>query len=115
MGLRTHWRKMTYVGAAVVGATLLAGCSSPATPESVPNVTGQNLDQAEGTLSSDGLTYNVYGGGAFGIVIKSDWTVCSENPSSGKATSVKLVVARESQGTAGTHRESPCFVWDFCL
>lgn len=92
--LRPRW-KMGLVGAAAFGAALLgAGCSS-SSPQTVPNVTGQNLDQAEGTLSAHGIGDNVYGGGTFGIVIKSDWTVCSQSPSAGaKATSVKLVVAR---------------------
>jgi hypothetical protein len=91
---RPRW-KMGLVGATLFGAALLgAGCSS-SSPQKVPDVVGQNLDQAEGTLSAQGIGNKVYGGGAFGIVIKSDWTVCSQNPLAGnEATSVKLVVAR---------------------
>ena len=61
----------------------------------VPNVTGQELDHAEATLRAGGLHYKVFGGGVFGVVVASDWTVCSQKPSGGtKASSVNLVVAR---------------------
>jgi beta-lactam-binding protein with PASTA domain len=61
----------------------------------VPNVSGEELDQAEATLLSDSLGYKVFGGGLFGVVIASDWTVCSQTPAAGtSASSVNLVVAR---------------------
>ena len=67
----------------------------PGTPAQVPNMAGEELDQAEATLLADGLGYNVIGGGLFGVVIASDWTVCSQAPASGAtASSVQLVVAR---------------------
>lgn len=60
----------------------------------VPNVTGKSLDLAEGTLRSDSIGYKVYGGGALGVIVPENWTVCSQNPTSGTATAVNLVVAR---------------------
>jgi beta-lactam-binding protein with PASTA domain len=68
----------------------------PGTEGTVPNVSGEELDQVEATLQAEGLGWQVYGGGTFGVVIASDWTVCSQSPSSGsQATTVNLVVARE--------------------
>jgi beta-lactam-binding protein with PASTA domain len=93
----------TTAEAATTTAASAATTTEGATPQSappgaasaVPNVSGQELDQAEATLQSDGLGYNVLGGGVFGVVIASDWTVCSQKPPAGtKATSVDLVVAR---------------------
>jgi hypothetical protein len=72
-----------------------AQSAPPCGSASVPNVTGQELDQAEATLVANGLGYKVIGGGTFGVVIASDWTVCSQSPSAGvSASSVNLVVAR---------------------
>ena len=60
-----------------------------------PNVTGEELDQAEATLLAANLGYQTIGGGTFGVVIASDWTVCSQSPGAGTtASSVDLVVAR---------------------
>jgi beta-lactam-binding protein with PASTA domain len=67
----------------------------PGTASAVPNVAGEELDQAEATLLSDNLGYKVFGGGMFGVVIASDWTVCSQTPGAGtNANAVHLVVAR---------------------
>jgi hypothetical protein len=67
----------------------------PGTVRAVPRVTGEQLDQAEATLLSDSLGYKVFGGGIFGIVVASDWTVCSQTPSAGTtANAVNLTVAR---------------------
>ena len=69
--------------------------ASPGPGGVVPNITGKALDQAEGTLLSDGIGYKVYGGGTFGVVVPSHWTVCSQTPAAGvTATAVNLVVAR---------------------
>lgn len=61
----------------------------------VPDVTDEELDQAEGELLSVSIGYQVDGGGTFGVVVAADWTVCDQSPSAGAfATSVTLVVAR---------------------
>jgi hypothetical protein len=65
---------------------------------SVPDEVGQRLDVAEDDLSGKGLTYDEIGGGTFGIVVRSNWTVCKTKPSGGSTASegdsVKLIVAR---------------------
>jgi beta-lactam-binding protein with PASTA domain len=71
-----------------------AGCGSA--PRPVPDVSGERLDVAEETLHDEGLDYDVTGGGAFGVVVRSHWWVCRQDPRPGrKAASVELVVARE--------------------
>lgn len=66
---------------------------------SVPDEVGERLDVAEGDIRDAGLTYKEVGGGTFGIVVKSNWTVCETRPGSGtsvsKGTRVKLIVDRE--------------------
>jgi hypothetical protein len=58
-------------------------------------VVNEELDLAEATLLTDHLGYNVIGGGIFGVVVASDWMVCSQTPSAGtKATAVTLTVDR---------------------
>lgn len=86
-------------------APLLAACNSGGTSNAaVPNVVGQRLDVAEGQVKDAGLQYVEVGGGAFGIVVKSNWTVCSTDPSSGStASKVRLIVDR----TCGESSTSP--------
>jgi hypothetical protein len=61
----------------------------------VPALQGERLDQAEATLKEDHLGYKVFGGGVFGVVVASDWTVCTQTPAAGMtATTVDLTVAR---------------------
>ena len=79
---------------AIVAAAVLTGCGE-AQRRSVPNVTGEPLDVAEHTLDRAGLRYETSGGGAFGIVIRSNWTVCRQSPPPRRvASSVLLSVAR---------------------
>ena len=69
--------------------------AAPGKTETVPSVTGEELDQAEATLISQNLGYNVIGGGIFGVVVAANWTVCSQSPAAGSsADAVQLVVAR---------------------
>jgi hypothetical protein len=66
---------------------------------SVPDETGERLDVAEDDLDGAGLNYTEIGGGTFGIVVKSNWTVCEQKPSAGskvrEGARVKLIVDRE--------------------
>ena len=79
---------------AIAAAACLAGCGN-AQPRSVPDVTGQRLNVAEDRLDAFGLHYRTSGGGAFGIVIRSNWTVCRQRPAPRRrATSVLLSVAQ---------------------
>lgn len=90
--------------AVLVVAIVLTACGD-SSPKNVPDVVGKSLDAAEGKLDSVGLDHETKGGGAFGIVVKSNWTVCKQRPASGtKATSVTLTVDRECRGT--THEDS---------
>jgi beta-lactam-binding protein with PASTA domain len=78
-----------------IGAVVtLSGCGS-AQRHSVPDVTGQPLNGAEDRLDAAGLDHQTSGGGLLGIVIRSNWTVCSQSPAPRrKASSVVLSVAR---------------------
>lgn len=74
---------------------LLAGCGGDADPQQVPDVRGQRLDVAEERLDRSGLEYEEIGGGTFGIVVRSKWRVCDQEPKPGRqATEVRLIVAR---------------------
>lgn len=114
---------MTGRFAAVVVATLLTGCGGgdaptrtvertvteeaaepPAerrerprrTAKTVPDLVGDRLDVAESDLRELGLRYREVGGGAFGIVDASNWTVCETRPAAGAKTKrVRLIVERE--------------------
>jgi hypothetical protein len=72
-----------------------APAAAPAKPR-VPNLVGERLDVAENDVTAAGLTFKEVGGGAFGIVVRSNWTVCSTKPAAGKvaAGAISLIVAR---------------------
>jgi beta-lactam-binding protein with PASTA domain len=64
-------------------------------PQAVPDLRGKRLDVAERRLDSLGLDYERVGGGTFGIVVRSNWTVCDQQPRPGtRASEVTLVVGR---------------------
>jgi hypothetical protein len=70
--------------------------TSSTSGQSVPSLVGEALDVAEDKLQSDGLNFKEVGGGVFGIVVKSNWTVCATRPAAGQPTSgpVSLIVER---------------------
>jgi beta-lactam-binding protein with PASTA domain len=73
----------------------LAGCGGDDEPQAVPDVRGERLDVAEERLDDAGLGYEEIGGGTFGIVVRSRWHVCDQEPRPGRrATEVRLIVAR---------------------
>lgn len=75
-----------------------AGCgSSPSgSTTRVPDVTMEPLNAAEDELDVKGLSYDAFGGGLFGIVVRSHWTVCKQVPGAGRrASHVTLYVARD--------------------
>ena len=79
---------------AIAVAALLTGCGN-AQSRRVPDVTGERLNVAEDRLDAEGLRYRTSGGGLFGIVVRSNWTVCRQSPAPRRqATSVLLFVAR---------------------
>jgi beta-lactam-binding protein with PASTA domain len=64
-------------------------------PQTVPDLRGKRLDVAERRLDSLGLEYERVGGGTFGIVVRSNWRVCDQQPRPGaRASEVTLVVDR---------------------
>ena len=79
---------------------VLAGCGGTPQPKRVPDVRGQRLDLAEDRLDARGLDWEEIGGGNLGVVIRSHWWVCDQQPSPGKlARTVRLVVERECPTT----------------
>ena len=76
-------------------AVIMAGCGQ-SEPKTVPDVSYERLDVAEERLDRLGLGYEEVGGGAVGIVVRSSWRVCRQEPRPGKtATEVRLIVDRE--------------------
>ena len=77
-----------------LGVAVLTGCGADE-PRTVPDVAGERLDVAQERLDERGLGYETIGGGALGIVVSSNWTVCKQSPAAGaRATRVELVVDR---------------------
>jgi hypothetical protein len=66
---------------------------------SMPDEVGQRLDVAKDDIRGSGLRVRVLGGGTFGIVVESNWTVCETRPGAGaqvaKHSRVTLIVDRE--------------------
>ena len=88
---------MRTITALLLGAVLLLGATACGTTKAaaVPNVVGKRLDVAEDTLHASGLHYSEVGGGAFGIIVRSNWFVCEQRPRPrAKATRVTLYVER---------------------
>ena len=69
------------------------GCGGEA--NRIPQVEGKRLDVAQERLDDAGVGYEVIGGGALGVIVRSNWEVCEQRPRAGKrAKTVELVVAR---------------------
>jgi hypothetical protein len=64
----------------------------------VPNLIGERLDVAKDELREVGLRSRVIGGGTFGVIVESNWTVCQTEPGPGsgaqKGNRVELIVDR---------------------
>ena len=74
---------------------------------SLPDLVGERLDVAEDALDDLGIDYEEIGGGTFGVVDASNWTVCAQDPEAGvETTSVELVVARPGECDASTQGDS---------
>lgn len=98
--------------ASAVTVVSLEGCSGNE-PITMPDLVGKKLDAAKTDVQEAGFEEDVEvdGGGMFGIVVESNWTVCSQEPESGKAITdaPRLTVDRscgeQDEGEATT--ESP--------
>jgi beta-lactam-binding protein with PASTA domain len=62
----------------------------------VPDVVSETLDVAESDLQQKHIAFKEVGGGAFGIVVRSNWDVCQTKPAAGSTVSgsVRLIVRR---------------------
>ncbi len=80
------------------GTAEATGTSVPSGPGgvTVPSLTGQRLDVAEQHLDDLGLNYTEEGGGLFGVIIPSDWNVCSTSPGEGSVVSPGSTVRLEA-------------------
>jgi hypothetical protein len=67
-------------------------------PQTVPDESDQRLDVAEEELEAHNWHFKVVGGGLFGVVVKSDWTVCETRPAAAASvpadTTIRLIIAR---------------------
>lgn len=74
----------------IVGVLGLVGCDSNETVK-MPDVTGKKLDVAYDQIENAGVVekdkINIEGGGFFGVLIESNWTVCEQSPAPGQALS----------------------------
>ncbi len=67
----------------------LAGCADDK-PVTMPDVVGKRLDIATSDVERAGFgdEVEVLGGGSFGVIDESNWTVCSQEPDGGSVISV---------------------------
>jgi beta-lactam-binding protein with PASTA domain len=91
--------KFSFFVVAVLLAASLGGCGSNSAPEVMPDVSGKRLDIATSDLKGLGVDEDiveVVGGGAFGVIDESNWTVCDQEPGAGEKleSAIRLVVDR---------------------
>jgi hypothetical protein len=90
-------RRFAVTSAAFAVSLLVAGCSDEAALV-MPDVTGKRLDVAISDVERAGISdeVEVLGGGMFGVVDESNWTVCSQEPENGTEISIapRLTVER---------------------
>lgn len=86
-----------------VGLLLLAAFGGGVgEPAPAPDVVGLRLDVAQDLVARAGLDWEVSGGGIFGVIVRSRWSVCGQEPAAGRTTtSVLLVVDRECPPRVG--------------
>ena len=99
--------KVIRVSIGLMLGSLLAGCGSSGNGENaatpMPLVTGLQLDVALSEIEAAGFSNEVeiIGGGTFGVVDESNWTVCEQSPAAGQALANPLLtVDRECDGLA---------------
>lgn len=94
---------------AVAVSLLVAGCSG-GSAITMPNVVGKGLDVAISDVKRAGINkeVEVLGGGMFGIVDKSNWIVCSQEPQDGaKVSSAPRLKVDRTCASGGTPSEGP--------
>lgn len=82
-------RRLALMFAVCTATLLLAGCSSESTTVTMPDVIGKSLDVALSDVERAGFgdEVEVLGGGIFGVLDESNWTVCSQEPDNGTEVS----------------------------
>jgi hypothetical protein len=73
----------------VIGVLVLSGCGS-ANLDGAPNVKGLSLPSAEKQLQAHGYKASVTTEALFGVIVRSHYTVCSENTPDGKLVPIKV-------------------------
>lgn len=86
----------------VVAALFVTGCGSSTPAQPVPDLVGERLDVAKSAAEDAGYDTEELGGGTFGIVVESNWTVCETDPPAGQIGSgtIRLIVDRSCPDTA---------------
>ena len=94
--------RLTVVALAAAVMVISAGCGGASAP--VPDVTGQRLDVAKADMEDAGYDTEEIGGGAFGVVVESNWTVCETDPPAGSTAdgAVRLIIDRTCSSTAAS-------------
>jgi hypothetical protein len=86
------------VCAAFIAVPSLVAASPAKSANKVPVLAGKRLDVAEILLQQRGLRWREVGGGFFGILVKSNWVVCSTLPRRGSTVGaharITLIVDR---------------------
>jgi hypothetical protein len=98
-------RRFVVKVAIVAVAMSVAGCSGGAAV-TMPDVVGKRLDVAISDVKRAGIDdeVDVVGGGMFGVLDKSNWTVCSQDPASGVPISKsppRVTVDRNCESDSG--------------
>ena len=88
----------------------LVGCGGDKLP-AMPTVVGQKLDVALSDIKRAGFSNDVevLGGGLLGVIDKSNWTVCEQEPAAGQAltSTPRLKVDRTCASTSPSVPPSP--------
>lgn len=72
------------------GAPAPAAAAQPEPTGEAPDVVGERLDIAKKELRDAGYSARVSGGGVFGVVVDSNWVVCSQQPPDGDRVDVNV-------------------------
>jgi len=90
----------------------LVGCGA-GKDTTMPNVTGKKLDDAYAAIKEAGIDdkdkVKIDGGGTFGVVMESNWTVCDQSPAAGNAITgaPRLTVDRSCGDEGEEQSEKP--------
>jgi Domain of unknown function (DUF4839)/PASTA domain len=104
-------RRFVVIVAIAAAAMSVTGCSG-GDAVMMPDVVGKRLDVAISDVKRAGIEdeVDVVGGGLFGVLDKSNWTVCSQDPASGAPISKappRVTVERECDSESAASPEPP--------